>query len=118
MNPSEINSNSIRAFATASLVFGVLSALTFFTGFLPLINGGLGILFATLSRREDRPFPSSSWWGAALSFLGIFMGVMILSYALITMVIPMMTDPAFYAEMKETYQNLYGINLDEMLNAQ
>lgn len=118
MNPSEINSNSIRAFATASLVFGVLSALTFFTGFLPLINGGLGILFATLSRREDRPFPSSSWWGAALSFLGIFMGVMILSYILIAMVIPMMTDPAFYEEMKQMYQNNFGINLDELKNMQ
>jgi len=115
MNPSDVNSNSIRSFAMASLVFGVLSLVTFFTVFLPLINGGLGIIFAVLSRREDRVFPSTSWWGIVLSAVGIVMGILILSYAVIAILIPMMTDPAFYQEINMMYKNSYGISLDELL---
>lgn len=118
MNPNEINSNSIRNFATASLILGVLSTLTFWTGILPFVFGGLSILFAVLSRREDRPFPSASWWGIAASCIGLFMGALILYFAVVSYVIPMMTDPAFYQEMNTFYQNNYGISLDELLQMQ
>ncbi|MBR6476915.1 MAG: hypothetical protein IKS85_00565 [Lachnospiraceae bacterium] len=114
MNQAEINTKSIRAFATATLICGILSIFTFWTGFLPFIFGSMGILFAVLSRREDRPFPSSSWWGVVASLIGIFMGAMILYYVFMNMILPMMTDPAFYQEMKIYYQNNFGINLDEI----
>ena len=118
MNQSEVNTNSIRAFALAALIFGGFSIAFFFTGFLPLVFGGMSIICAVLSRREDRPFPSMSWWGVMLSCIGIFMGVLILAYAIIAFVIPMMNDPTYYQEMKNLYQNLYGINLDDYFLAQ
>ncbi|MCR4598462.1 MAG: hypothetical protein K5678_05450 [Acetatifactor sp.] len=118
MNQNDINSASIRSFATASIICGLIAMATFFTGIIPLVAGGLGILFAVLSRREDRPFPSTSWWGIVLSAVGIFMGGLILTYALVTMVLPMMNDPAYYQEMKTLYMNTYGINLDELWGIQ
>ena len=115
MPPMDYNNNSIRSFSLASVIFGALSLLTCFTGIFPLIGGGLGILFAVLSRREDRPFASLSWWGVVLSCLGLFMGAMILTFAIVYYIIPMLTDPAFYQEMNTFYQNNYGISLDELL---
>ncbi|MBO5994455.1 MAG: hypothetical protein J6Z22_07820 [Lachnospiraceae bacterium] len=115
MNQAEINTKSIQSFATAALICGLLSVFTFWTAFLPLVFGGMGIVFAVLSRREDRPFPSASWWGVVASLIGIFMGIVILYYVMTNMVIPMMTDPAFYQEMKIYYQNNFGINLDDMM---
>ena len=118
MNQNEINSYSIRSFATAALICGLLSIFTFFTGLLPIFFGSLAIVFAVLSRREDRPFPSASWWGMAAAFIGLFMGLLITYYAVVNIVIPMMTDPEFYQEMKTLYQNTYGINLDDYFGIQ
>lgn len=115
MNQAEINTNSIRSFSTASLVFGILSVILFWTGIFPLAFGAMGVIFAVLSRREDRPFPSSAWWGCVASFIGIFMGLLILYFVIVNYAIPLMTDPAFYQEMNEYYLNTYGISLDEML---
>jgi len=118
MPTTDMNSKSIQSFATASLIFGILSPLTCFTGFLPLVNGGLSILFAVLSRREDRPFPTMSWWGIFFSVIGIFMGALILTFVVLYYVIPMMTDPAFYQEMNTYYINHYGISLDDLWQVQ
>lgn len=118
LNQNEMNTYSIRSFALASMICGILALMTFFTGFFSLITGGLGIMFAVLSRREDRPFPSLSWWGVVFSCIGIFMGALVLIYAIMTILIPLMTDPNYYQEMNTMYQNLYGINLDDIFRAQ
>jgi len=114
MDQFDVKRKSINAFSTASLVCGIMSLVLFWTGFMPLLAGSMGIIFAVLSRREDTPFPSSSWWGMVMSGIAIFMGITIILYAIKTMIIPMMTDPAYYQEMKVYYQNYYGINLDEL----
>ncbi|MBO4749047.1 MAG: hypothetical protein J5546_01885 [Lachnospiraceae bacterium] len=118
MPTTELNTKSIQAFSMASLIFGILAPLTCFTGFLPLVNGGLSILFAVLSHREDRPFPALSWWGIFFAVIGLFMGALILVFVINYYFIPMMTDPAFYQEMNTYYMNNYGISLDDLWKLQ
>lgn len=112
MNPSEINNNSINAFSVASMVFGVLSLITFCTGIFSLFTGSMGIIFAILSRREARPMAAMSQWGIILSGVGIFMGGLVLTYA----VTLLLTDPSFYQEVNALYQSTYGVSLEEMFH--
>lgn len=118
MDQFDLKNKSISSFATASFVFGLLSLLLFWTGIMPFAAGAMGIIFAVLSRREDTPFPSMSWWGVVLSGIGIFLGSLLIYYAVRTVIIPMLTDPAYYQEMKTFYQNYYGINVDEVFHLQ
>lgn len=113
----EVNARSVRAFAKASLIFGILSMATLVTVFPPLAFGSMGILCAVLSKREGCPFPGISWWGALLSAIGLFIILAIMYFAIVNVLIPMYNDPAFYEEMKTLYQNTYGINLDDLMNA-
>ena len=114
MEHAEINKNSIQMFSKASLVFGILSILTFWTGFFPFICGSMGILCAILSKREAMTTPSASWWGTMTSAVGLLMGALILYFFVVSYLIPIMTDPALYQEWDTYYRNLYGIGLDEI----
>ena len=114
MNNSAGITNSIRAFSIAALVFGILALITFFTGILPLMAGGMGILFVALSYRKGSPLTPTARAGLYLSILGVLFGVLLLVYSYFAVVQPMMNDPEFYDAMNLYYQNNFGISLDEM----
>lgn len=114
MNQNSMKDNSIQAFSIAALAFGVISLITFFTGIVPLFAGGMGLIFAALSRRKGMALTGAGRVGLYLSVIGIVFGATLLLYAYYTVLLPMMNDPEFYDTMNLYYQNNFGISLDEM----
>lgn len=114
MDAKLINQNSITSFSIASVVAGVLSLVTCCTGILPLIIGGTGIFFVVLSKRKGIPLSTMSIVGAVLCTVGMVLGLFLTVYTTVTIIIPVMTDPAAYQELNTYYQNLYGVSLDEI----
>ncbi len=70
-----------NAMATASLVMGILALVTFCCCYGGMIFGGLGILFALLSR-GDRPLEGQAKTGMILSIIGLALGIMTLAFFL------------------------------------
>ncbi len=94
------------AFPIASMCFGIASIVMCCTGILPLPLGGLGILFAILSKRKDQPMHSMSTTGITLSCIGIVLGLIILIHAIYLI----MTDPQYqqlFEEMMQYYNQSY-----------
>lgn len=102
-------------FAVAAMVCGILSLLTWGTGFMGIALGSLGILFTLLSHRRKQPLATSSLVGLIISIVGLCIGLLFTVYIIVNIVIPVLTDPAAYAEFSKLYQNLYGVSLEEML---
>ncbi len=67
--------NGYSGFSIASVVFGILSLLTWCTAVLPIPLGALGIIFAFLTYRRGRVTPPLSIVGFLLSCGGFIIGV-------------------------------------------
>lgn len=67
-----------NAMATASLVMGILALVTCCCCYGGMIFGGLGILFALLSR-GDGPLEGQAKTGMILSVIGLILGVLTLA---------------------------------------
>lgn len=99
--------NQIRTFASASLFCGTLSLLMCCTGILSVPVGALGILFAVLSKRADRPIHPASKTGIRLSCIGIVLGLAFLAYSIYMVA----TDPEYqkmYLETLQYYSQYYS----------
>lgn len=114
MDKNKIVTNSIQTYSIASVIFGVIALLTFFTGIIPLFAGGMGIVFVVLSYRKGSPLTSAARLGLLFSFIGIILGVSLLIFSYYNVVVPMMTDPEYYAAMDQYYRNNFGVSLDEL----
>ncbi|MCM1570210.1 MAG: hypothetical protein NC081_12325 [Roseburia sp.] len=106
-----------KGFALAATIFGGISVISWCTGVIPISAGALGILFACLSHRKGKPYTTLELIGLSLSCLGLAIGLVYTFFALITVVIPIMTDPAAYEQWNRYYESLYGMSLDEILNS-
>lgn len=102
-------------FTVAAIVCGILSLLTWCTGFIGIALGSLGILFTFLSHRRKQPLTTPCLVGLIVSMIGLCIGLLFTVFTIVTIVIPVLTDPAAYAEFSKLYQNLYGISLEEVL---
>lgn len=72
--PSQDGKKPQNALATASLVMGILALLTCCCCYGGMIFGGLGIIFALLSR-GDGPLSGQAKTGMILSVIGLLLGV-------------------------------------------
>lgn len=95
----------LNPFSVASLVCGIASITLCCTGVLPLPLGGLGILFAILTKRMGKAMPSMSITGLILSCVGIFLWMLMCIY-LFYMI---MTDP----ELRDAFEDSYEYYYDE-----
>lgn len=93
-------------FITASLVMGILSLILLFSGLSPFF-GGLGILFAILSRKGQRALPKQAHIGLGLSIGGFILGILIW-IGLCLMVLNFMKDPSFREEFLRQYNAYYN----------
>lgn len=105
-----------NAFSVASVVSGVLSLAFLCTGIFAIPFGALGLIFVALTYRKGYGMPPMSTVGLALSLLGLLVGIMITVWVLVSTVIPMMTDPAYFEKMNEMYKSQFGIDLSEYYN--
>lgn len=102
-------SEKLNSFAVASLICGLISILLCCTGVLSLPLGALGILFAVLSKRLDKPMSSFSITGIVLSTLGILMGLIACIYVLTTMPEDSTSEYDSYEDyFNEYYDNYYN----------
>lgn len=109
-----VNTNKTNSFATASLIFGVLAFVTILTAFLPLLFGGLSILFAVLSHRKGKRMETPAFAGVISSTISIAFATLILTLVL-SMMPTMLKDPAYREQLNTMSETMYGITFDEML---
>ena len=101
-----------RVCGIISISLGLLSVTACCLGYLSIPLGALGILFAVLSRRKDKPLPPMCKTGLFLSVIGLIIGILMMVVSIYSAI----TNPNFWAAMQETYeqyqqlyQELYGI---------
>ncbi len=63
-------------FGLASVILGIISITLFFTIFIPLLLGILGLIFGLIQRKKSK----NKWglWGIILSTLGIILGLLMI----------------------------------------
>lgn len=103
-----------NAFATASLIAGILSIVSILTAILPFPLGALGILFAILSYRKGQELPSASKTGLITSIIGLSLGVVIM-IAVINTLPTVLRDPMYRAYLNNMCKSTYGVTFDEMV---
>lgn len=101
-----------------AFIFGIISLISAFTcfSFLAPVFGGLGILFALLSRGKEETFEKKAKQGLIMSAIS-FASTMVLS--LIAVIISFATisqyEPAeLHNYLNEAYEETYGQSFDEM----
>lgn len=97
-------------FATASMVFGILS-ITLGCCIFSFPLGALGILFALLCYRRGKKLDPNCKLGLILSIVGIAAQVFFTVYVIYAM----FSSPQFMDQLNQTTQSLYGMDFSEML---
>lgn len=91
-----------QGFSIASIVCGMLS-ITLGCCSLSLPLGAMGILFAVLCRRRNRPLNGNCRMGLYLSVFGCIYGAVNLVYQ----VLRSLNDPVFMQQMQLIYDQIY-----------
>ncbi len=107
-------SDKESSFASVALIMGILAILSICTGLLPLIFGGLGILFATLAKRRKQPLATPAIIGIVSSIFAMSISFFILVFSFIQLPI-MLKDPDMRQELNDTYKAVSGMTFDEMM---
>ena len=103
------------AFATASLVLGIIAILSAFTGtvFPPLVCGGLSIILALLSKGNDRAMLPNAKVGVLTGILGLILNVLVVASAFLLL----FTEPGlkedFHRQLNQYYEYFYGESFDD-----
>ena len=107
------NLRSQKAFATASMITGILSMVTFCMILPSLVLGGLSILFAVLSTRKGQSLLGGAITGLITGGIALFISVFVLISS-IAMVPSLMNDPAYRDYLNQLSMQMYGQTFDEM----
>ncbi len=78
--PQQVYRNRTNSFATAAIVFGILSIFNCMVVYAAVFFGSLSILFALLSRQEALKMPSSSQVGCILSSVSMVLSVILTAF--------------------------------------
>ena len=100
-----------QAFATASLVMGIISMVLLCTGVLSIPTGALGILFSSLAKKPGEDRTSQSKYGLIFSVIGLVLGILIISVALYWFY----TDPSALEQVRDMYE-AYGMEMPDFPN--
>lgn len=103
-----------NGFMIASLIMGIFAILTSSTLIGGLICGGLGILFAILSCGNDQKFTGTALGGIVTSIIGLIFSFSIFAMAFYII----FSDGELHDRFNETYEQLYGVTIEEMLNGE
>jgi len=107
------NVRSQKAFATASMIMGILSLVTMCMILPALVFGGLSILFAILSTRKGQSMFGGAIAGLITGGIGLVSSIMIL-IATFAMIPSLMKDPAYRDYLNDLSMQMYGETFDEM----
>lgn len=67
-----------QTMAMAAMIIGILSVVTLWTLYFSIVLGGLGLIFAFLSKGFEKKFSNNAKMGFAFSAAGFFVSVFIL----------------------------------------
>lgn len=101
--------------ATAALFLGVGAMVTFWTVYLPMVFGGLGIILAILSMGFERKLYSQARTAIAFSAIGL-----VISFAIIfTTIVGFLQNPNTLMDIARQYDmrfmQTYGQSSDEVM---
>lgn len=100
-----------NAFMILSLSFGIISITSCSVIFISMIACGLSILFAILSRGNDRKLSGICKAGVVTSVFGLVCSVIVTAGACYLM----LHDTEYRKQMNEACEQIYGVTFDEML---
>ncbi|MBR1383972.1 MAG: DUF4190 domain-containing protein [Ruminococcus sp.] len=100
--------------AVASLITGLLSILMCCTGFLSIIFGALGIIFAALSRGRDRRFLGTAVAGLITGLCGLVLGISLTAFSFVFMN-RVMEDPSMREQLDPMFEQTYGMSFEELM---
>ena len=103
---------TLNKFAKLSILFGVVSILLYSTVIVPLIFGGLGLIFAELSKEGEKKMSTGAVLGG--SMCGLILAVTVISgcYS----VYMFKTDDAYRDKVNKAFSEVYGVTIDENFN--
>ena len=103
------------AFATASLVLGIIAILSAFTGtvFPPLVCGGLSIILALLSKGNDRVMLPNAKVGVLTGILGLILNVLVVASAFLLLLTEPELKEDFHRQLNQYYEYFYGESFDD-----
>lgn len=103
------------AFATASLVLGIIAILSAFTGtvFPPLVCGGLSIILALLSKGNDRVMLPNAKVGVLTGILGLILNVLVVAGAFLLLFTEPELKEDFHRQLNQYYEYFYGESFDD-----
>lgn len=102
-----------NSFITISLIFGITAIVSALSIFFPFIFGGLGILFALLSKGNDTQMTSRAKAGLVTSILGIVISTFILIASFVIVFSNSEGRELFWDEYKKAYEQQYGTSFEE-----
>lgn len=103
-----------NGFMIVSLIMGIFSILSSSFIITGIFFGGLGILFAVLSKGGDHSFTKTAAGGVTTSVIGIALSLCIgiFSFYLI------FTDSAYHQQLNDMCEQMYGVTFDELLDGE
>ncbi len=101
----------LNTFMTLSLLMGVLAFTSCSFIFTAMIAGGLGILFAVLSKGKHPKMHFIAKSGVAASVAGMVLSVIITGFT----VYMVLHNPEYREMLNTTYESMYGMTFDEAL---
>ena len=102
-----------NAFAKASLTIGgiALASVFTFTIFPAVILGSLALILALLSRGAELDFHKTAKNGILMSVLALVVNVVLIGGTCFMM----LGDTPYHDQLNETYEEMFGMSYDELL---
>ncbi len=102
--------------ARASRGIGIASlfATLFMPVIMPFVMAPVAIVLAVLSEGSGTKMPGAAKAGAVCAAISLAVNILLFA-AVIVMIVRILTEPAFFAEMDALFRSLYGYGLQEVL---
>ncbi len=103
-----------NGFMIASLCLGIFALTSSSIIFIAMIAGSLSILFAVLSKGNDKKMQPISKLGTGVSVFSILLSFCITASAIYMY----FNDASYHAALNDSFKQMYGITMDEALEDQ
>ena len=100
-------------FALVSMILGICSLVLLCTVFFPIILGGLGLIFAILSKRKDKKMETAAMTGVITSSIGLGLSLIFCIISVISAI--HMLKPENRDMLNQMYEDTLGITYDEYI---
>lgn len=100
-------------FAIVSMILGICSLALLCTVFCPIILGGLGIIFAVLSKRRGQKMENAAMTGVITSSIGLGLSLLFCVISVVSAV--HMLKPENRNMLNQMYEETLGITYDEYI---